>query len=152
MAGAGADCVCAGVVSGACTGTNGDAVGRRKLGSCGLLRQGVELPRVGASPRVVPVKFPLARLAGVPMGPTLASQWGDAVVSALGEKVTCREAVVLFSRKQCGNDFRARLRAALWARLWARDGLPWRSLVGTPLAHGLEGVVVLEWEDAVACP
>jgi len=101
---------------------------------------------------VVPVKFPLARLAGVPMGPTLASQWGDAVVSALGEKATCRAAVVLFPRKQCGNDFRARLTAALCAWPWVRDGPPWGSLVGTPLAHGVEGVVVPEWGDAVACP
>ena len=123
-------------------------MGHRKLGSCSLLRQGVELPRVGVSPKVVPSEIPLARREDVPLGPTLASQWGDAVFSALGWKATCQVAVALFFRKQCGKDFRTRLRAPPWVR----GGSPWKSLVGTLLAHWLKGVVVLEWVDAVACP
>ena len=101
---------------------------------------------------MVLIKFPLKRLAGIPLGPTVASQWVDAVVSALEERATCRVAVALFSCKQCGNDFRARLRTALWARLCVRGGSPWKLLVGTPLTHWLDGVVVLVSVDAVACP
>jgi hypothetical protein len=93
----------------------------------------------------VPRKIPLTRRAGVPLGSPLALQWDDAVVSASGEKATRRVFVVLFFRKQCGNNFRTRLRAALWVR----GGSPWELLVGTPLARRLDGVMDFAWVDDV---
>jgi hypothetical protein len=77
----------------------------------------------------------------------LALQWGDAVVSVLGEKATRRVAVAVVFRKQCGNDFRTCLRAALWVR----GGSPWELLVGNPLARRLDGVMDFAWADGVAC-
>ena len=85
-AGAAADCDRAVAASLRCAGTNGDVVGHRKLGSCGFLWQGVELSQVGVSPRLMPIEIPLTRQADLSLGPHLASQWDDTVVSVLGEK------------------------------------------------------------------
>ena len=56
-------------------------------------------------------------------------------------------AVALCLCMQCGNDFRIRLRAELG--VWGRS--TWELLVGTPLAHRLDGVMVLTWVDDVTC-